>query len=439
MGNRKASDISRLEKALQRFQREVDALLEERAALQRRNAITRLTLRHYDAVLELSNLLQAQEGPLPWHKQAEWLKLWLEASGSGAEEGASCSQGVNFGGPDQGSSCSQGGRDNPEHQSTCDQRQGSTSAAPQATPPAFEPDGGLRWSPAAAAAALATTDLSTEGMLSKLASFVSQCSCLLPRMRRKAPDAAAAAAKLEGLQSDLMERMVLLAIHDRSALAGLVLSPIPVPAVEGAKPAPPPPADAHWEWAASQLDLDGEQMALVMTALDLWAVKYDRITNERRVRMAEVASAAGPSDPGAAAQDPEALLLEVDVLMWAGIMNFITTWLTIFTSIVRPEQFAAYMVACAPWAPSLPPLRIGLVAFRESRGRGGPAAGGRAAAAAAARTAPRLAATAEATAPASAPPRVETALGPAPPPAAAVAPAPGAAGSAGDPPRPLLK
>ncbi|KIY99553.1 hypothetical protein MNEG_8409 [Monoraphidium neglectum] len=46
-----------------------------------------------------------------------------------------------------------------------------------------------------------------------------------------------------------------------------------------------------------------------------------------------------------------------------GIWNYLITWLVVFCSVARPDQFAAYMLACAPWVPSMPCVQDGLRAL----------------------------------------------------------------------------
>jgi hypothetical protein len=103
------------------------------------------------------------------------------------------------------------------------------------------------------------------------------------------------------------------------------------------------------------------QLADALAALDAWGERIARIHADRSRLMAEAAAAAaaaagGASDPARRAQHVAAL----DFNLQEGIWNFLITWLVVFCSIARPEQFAAYMLACAPWVPSMPCVQAGL-------------------------------------------------------------------------------
>lgn len=252
--------LLRLENTLRQFQLHVDALLAEREALRLRHRIVAQTLRHYDALLELASLLQAQHpGPkqLPWCECAQEIKQWLGSDGSGGSSttgaapgtpqrrsSSSCSaeesiKGVEGVGHEAGLGASRhGAAQHAQHGAA--ERRPAADAPPGALPwPLLEAQelqqqhchhqqqllqddqqhhqqqrhgdphlqlmqgeeqqrhqqqGGehhqlllergtlapLGWSPAAAAEAVPTSDLSTAGVLAKLQSFVCESACLLP-------------------------------------------------------------------------------------------------------------------------------------------------------------------------------------------------------------------------------------------------------------------
>jgi len=85
------------------------------------------------------------------------------------------------------------------------------------------------------------------------------------RARRGAPDAAAASSCLETLRAELMQHIVLTAIHDRCALPSALFAPmrvgVPLRGVgEGGGSTVEPPTEEHWLWAAKQLELDDQQV-----------------------------------------------------------------------------------------------------------------------------------------------------------------------------------
>jgi hypothetical protein len=78
--------------------------------------------------------------------------------------------------------------------------------------------------------------------------------------------------------------------------------------------------------------------------------------------MAEAAAAAAASPRGAPARRA-GFVAELDANLREGVCNFLTAWLVVFCSVARPDQFAAYMLACAPWVPSMPCVQGGLRAL----------------------------------------------------------------------------
>ncbi|KIZ05150.1 hypothetical protein MNEG_2810 [Monoraphidium neglectum] len=168
-----------------------------------------------------------------------------------------------------------------------------------------------------------------------MAAFILESGRALPRVRLRAPDAAGAAERLAVLRSEVAALMVVSALQDGTALPLLLLAPLP-----GCGPG-----------AAGQIEL-------ALAALESWEERLALIHSNRSRLRAEAAAARG------APARLEGIVAALNANLREGVCNYLKAWLVVFCSVARPEQFAAYMLACAPWVPSMPCVQAGLRAQR---------------------------------------------------------------------------
>ncbi|KIZ00275.1 hypothetical protein MNEG_7687 [Monoraphidium neglectum] len=177
-----------------------------------------------------------------------------------------------------------------------------------------------------------------------MAAFILESGPALPRVRLRAPDAAAAAERLAVLRSEVAALMVVSALQDGTALPLLLLAPLP-----GCGPG-----------AAGQIEL-------ALAALDTWEGRLALIHADRSRLRADAAAARGA--PARLAE----IVGELNANLQEGVCNYLTAWLVVFCNVARPEQFAAYMLACAPWVPSMPCVQAGLRALMAAAPAAAPA------------------------------------------------------------------
>lgn len=308
-----AARIAKLQGVLRLRKREVELLQQQHSLLHFKWMSTALALMHCDGLLQLGDLLHGGAGAMPpWQSQVMELKQHL-GSGSGNDMGTQLEE---------------------------------VASCPDWHLP---PELGLRWSPEAAARAAMAADLSPAGMHAKIQSMLQQFSGPMIRVLGGAPDAAAAEELLDRLRADALEHMILTAIRDFSVISSMALAPVHCGSGCGTQGSGPPlPTEEHWMWAAQQLALDEDQMELIIATLDSWAARVKHIQQRRQQLIAEL-----PKEGNKSTEIQDDLLHQINNAMRAGSLNFLTCYLSVFASILRPIQFACYISACSPWVPSL--------------------------------------------------------------------------------------
>ncbi|GBF89911.1 hypothetical protein Rsub_02615 [Raphidocelis subcapitata] len=345
--------IAELEGLVIRRKEELSSLSAARARLAMRAAVVHLVDRHSRALLDLGALLKR-------HRRGGGDGGGDDdANGSGSGDGPALSSGSSTlpssaddgaagadgdleidGAPPQGGSAYTGDED-PNSSS------GSDTAAARGAGVAELP---LGWSPAAVAARAAETDVSLEGLRKQLREFVLTCAPLLIRRQRGAPDAAAAAARIEAEHSSLLELCALIALGGAGAGGPSPFSRILLTPLEGAPPANgagPVVDDAHWDWAVSQLKLSGGQLSRLMTFLDVIRERVARIDAERASLLAACAAAADDAAEG------ERLVARLVVVQRGYEVVSGAAVLALYGSLLTADQVAGFFVACYPYVPSV--------------------------------------------------------------------------------------
>ncbi|GBF92017.1 hypothetical protein Rsub_04741 [Raphidocelis subcapitata] len=251
---------------------------------------------------------------------------------------------------------------------------GAQHRAPGATPvdPAAPP---LSWSPAAAALRLEDPDapgaLSTDSLRALLRDFATAASCLLPRIRKAAPNAADALAQLSAHLSPVLEFVAALACRGEgnsggggggSGAAGgltpimaVVMSPL-----DGSDAAMPD--ERQWTWAV-------EQEELVTALFDLWHARNTAL-NARRAQLLATVEAHARSEAAA----HESVLRALTEAQAEAEVYSIVVVLGLYGNVLSPVQFGTLLVSSWPYVPSLHGLHAVLAARRGAPGGGAGAA-----------------------------------------------------------------
>ncbi|KAI8472798.1 MAG: hypothetical protein J3K34DRAFT_392167 [Monoraphidium minutum] len=394
---RPSDAIDSLSRELRHRQAEVCALLAERRALQTRAWAVEGALGHLEACLRLGRLVAARGGgpdaggagnSAAYALGARAAAAAAPAPGGGGPGGCcgAAAAAAHAASPEAGGGggCSSDASAQSEQTTACQPapaspwaaRGAAPAAAAGAPPPLGELGAGggaqLHWSPEAAAARAASADLSVEGLRTEVQRYIEQSCCLINRVSKGAPDAAAAALRLEQLRAHLTAprpRCARLAPiytgHAADAAAGGGggagggAGAPPGGARRGAPP--PPPSDEHFLWAID----------LACGVLDRWHARAAALAHSRALLLHRLASAPGG---GLGAAEQRSLVARLDGLLCASLTNGLAALLPVCAGVFAPWQFASCLVACAPWLPSPGDLRGALLRLRDAGGGAAPAA-----------------------------------------------------------------
>ncbi|KAI8472340.1 MAG: hypothetical protein J3K34DRAFT_519816 [Monoraphidium minutum] len=228
----------------------------------------------------------------------------------------------------------------------------------------------LGWSPSAAAAKFAEGfDPSSDAARKVVRDFVMQAGLLLPRARSGAPDAAASLRRLAHGRARILEVGALLVVTANTLpLSDVLLTALDTddadadPDTRAARAPAADMPDAHWLWAAREARLESHQEEQLYVLL---LQHYSRLATVKARTKELLDKVCLVHDLGAR----EEHVREINALQSTYQIETMVFSLAIYTSLMRPDQFASYYLAAWPYVPTHSGMLRALELFREERKR----------------------------------------------------------------------